>query len=115
FVVWPWKLVTRRAVPPPRSTTQMLFAYAKAICVALTVGDRSRRVSPPLGDAASAAAKSGRNSQARRFRIAFSPSFRLKAEATDLERDLPPEGGRHGLTKKQRRKPGRFYSPKRPP
>jgi hypothetical protein len=29
-----------------------LFAYAKAICVALTVGDRSNRVAPPLGGAA---------------------------------------------------------------
>ena len=26
FVVWPWKLVSRRAVPPARSTTQMLLA-----------------------------------------------------------------------------------------
>src|SRR5712691_12679260 len=46
FVVWPWKLVTRRATPPARGTTQMFCAYAKAICVALTVGVRSRRVLP---------------------------------------------------------------------
>src|SRR4029453_10302794 len=51
FVVWPWKLVRRRAAPPARSTTQMLLAYAKAICVALTVGERSRRVESPLADA----------------------------------------------------------------
>ena len=42
--VWPWKLVRRRAVPPARSTIQMLLAYAKAMCDALTVGCRNRRV-----------------------------------------------------------------------
>src|SRR5579871_1341498 len=44
LVVWPWKLVSRRAVPPARSTIHILFAYANAICVALTVGVRSMRV-----------------------------------------------------------------------
>src|SRR5262249_10671014 len=48
FEVWPWKLVSRRALPPARSTTQMLLAYANAICVALTVGVRNSRVGPPL-------------------------------------------------------------------
>src|SRR5262245_27632446 len=44
FVVAPWKLVSRRAMPPARSTVQMLLAYANATCVALTVGVRSSRV-----------------------------------------------------------------------
>jgi hypothetical protein len=51
--VCPWKLVTRRAMPPARSTIQMLLAYANAIWVALTVGVRSKRVGAPLGAAAS--------------------------------------------------------------
>ena len=33
----PANVVRRRATPPERSTIQILFAYAKAICVALTV------------------------------------------------------------------------------
>src|SRR5215467_322106 len=47
FVVCPWKLVIRRAMPPERSTVQMLFAYANAICDALTVGIRSSFVGSP--------------------------------------------------------------------
>src|SRR5262245_25161198 len=47
FDVRPWKLVRRRALPPARSTIQMLFAYANAICVLLTVGVRSMRVCAP--------------------------------------------------------------------
>src|SRR5438093_5079328 len=34
----------RRAMPPARGTTQIFCAYAKPICVALTVGVRSKRV-----------------------------------------------------------------------
>src|SRR4051794_40201612 len=56
FDVSPWKLVRRRAMPPARSTIQMLFAYANAICVALTVGERSRRVPAPLADSGARAA-----------------------------------------------------------
>ena len=41
LVVVPWKLVTRRAMPPARGTIQMLLAYANAICVVLTVGWRT--------------------------------------------------------------------------
>src|SRR5665213_4389242 len=48
FDVSPWKLVRRRAMPPARSTVQMLLAYANAIWVALTVGERSRRVCAPF-------------------------------------------------------------------
>ena len=44
FCVSPWKLVSRRAVPPARSTIQMLFAYANAMFLSLTVGLRSMRV-----------------------------------------------------------------------
>ena len=40
-------LVNRRAAPPARSTTQMLPAYENAICVALMVGLRNRRVCAP--------------------------------------------------------------------
>src|SRR5262245_58526888 len=47
-MVWPWKLVRRRAMPPGRSTVQMLLAYAKAICVALTGGIRRSFVGVPL-------------------------------------------------------------------
>src|SRR5262245_28786147 len=42
----PWKLVSRRASPPARGTIQMFCAYANAICVALTVGERSIIVVP---------------------------------------------------------------------
>src|ERR1041385_1215524 len=34
----------RRAMPPARGATQIFCAYAKPICVALTVGVRSKRV-----------------------------------------------------------------------
>src|SRR5580765_792514 len=47
FSVVPWKLVRRLAAPPARSTVQMLLAYANAICVLLTVGERSMRVCAP--------------------------------------------------------------------
>src|SRR5688572_16930534 len=46
FDASPAKLVSRRASPPARSTIQMLPAYANAMCVALIVGVRSRRVLP---------------------------------------------------------------------
>src|SRR5262252_7999165 len=42
----PWKLVSRRASPPARGTIQMFWAYANAIYVALTVGERSIIVGP---------------------------------------------------------------------
>src|SRR5690606_6330081 len=42
----PSKLVSRVALPPLRGTTQMSFAYSNAMCVALIVGRRSRRVEP---------------------------------------------------------------------
>src|SRR5262249_43125277 len=48
LAVCPWKLVIRRAAPPARSTIHILFAYAKAIWVALTLGDRNSRVPVPL-------------------------------------------------------------------
>src|SRR5258706_9252593 len=42
----PWKLVSRCASPPARGTIQTFCAYTNAICVALTVGERSIRVGP---------------------------------------------------------------------
>ena len=54
LVVAPWKLVSRRARPPARSTVQMLLAYANAMCVALTVGVRRSRVAAATGGAGDA-------------------------------------------------------------
>ncbi len=58
------------------STVQMLLAYAKAICVALTVGDLRRRVGRPLAVASSeeshpvvARASEQRATEKRRFDI----------------------------------------------
>jgi hypothetical protein len=67
--VCPWKLVSRRAFPPARSTTQMLFAYANAICWALTVGERSSRVWAESGEARATQAA---NATIERVRIILS-------------------------------------------
>src|ERR1035437_2195917 len=68
----PWKLVRRRARPPARSTIQMLLAYANAMCVALTVGDRNSRVDSPLavsdGGAANGTASRNRKTPVRKLR-----------------------------------------------
>src|SRR5690242_6382805 len=57
FIASPGKLVRRTADPPARGTTQMLPAYANAICVALSVGERSIRVVPVVAVAACAGAE----------------------------------------------------------
>jgi hypothetical protein len=58
LIVSPWKLVSRRAFPPARSTTQTLLACVNAMCCALTLGMRSSRV-VPAGAAADVCAASG--------------------------------------------------------
>ena len=59
-------------MPPARSTTQMLLAYANAICVALTVGERSRRVGGEgSGAADSATASRGSASRTRTVRVSM--------------------------------------------
>ena len=43
-VSWPWKVVSPMASPPARGTIHRSLAYANAMCVALMVGWRTRRV-----------------------------------------------------------------------
>src|SRR5262245_26060491 len=92
FDVRPWKLVRRRAIPPARSTVQMLFAYANAIAVALTLGVRSRRVGTPLEMAAGGenmlSTRTGRQATAasarRRFMNRPSRLLTFKLQTSDF-------------------------------
>src|SRR5262252_289158 len=70
----PWKLVSRRASPPARGTIQMFCAYANAICVALTVGERSIIVWPAVFSAAT-----GADADATRVAASSSRSVNVRA------------------------------------
>src|SRR5262245_16516974 len=65
----PWKLVSRRASPPARGTIQRFWAYANAIALSLTVGERSIIVGPAgvseAADAIPAVSRSAKHSAVR--------------------------------------------------